>query len=36
MAGEVSRRQQWQLILGVPSEAERAPKRGGGLGNCNS
>ena len=26
IAGEVSRRQQWQLILGVPSEAERAPK----------
>jgi hypothetical protein len=32
MAGEVSRRQQWQLILGVPSEAERAPKRGGRAG----
>ena len=26
IAGEVSRHQQWQLILGVPSEAERAPK----------
>jgi hypothetical protein len=28
----VSRRQQWQLILGVPSEAERAAKRGGRAG----
>ena len=32
IAGEVSRRQRWQLVLGVPSEAERAPKRGGRAG----
>jgi hypothetical protein len=32
IAGEVPRRQQWQLILGVPSEAERAPKIGGRAG----
>jgi hypothetical protein len=32
MAGEVSRRQQWQSILMVTSEGERAPKRGGRAG----
>jgi hypothetical protein len=26
IAGEVSRRQQWQLIVEVPSETEGAPK----------